>query len=59
VKDESGKIIKFTLETPGYKHGSKSTCKHILTEEQETRIADLWFNFANQVWAITNEETQV
>lgn len=52
MKDESGRIIKFTLETPGYKHGSKSNDKHVLTEEQEEKIGDLWDDFNDAVWLV-------
>ena len=56
MKSESGRHIKFTLETPAGKHGSKSVHMHILTQDQERRIDYLWEQFRNSVWTIVDEQ---
>jgi hypothetical protein len=52
--DESGKIIKFTLKTPGYRHVSESLHKHTLTAEQEADLALLWEEFKATVWQMVS-----
>ena len=56
MKSETGKLIKFMLLTPGYKHASQSIDKHLLTQAQEDRISRLWQQFRDAVWAIISEE---